>query len=77
MRIRVHLLAPFADIKLLLPVPDTVQTVSDVKRYARQSLSSLRELAQSSKDLLLEIDGFELLPGSLLKDVVEDKDVVT
>jgi hypothetical protein len=77
MRIRVQLLAPFADAKLLLPLPDSVQTITDVKKFARQSLSSLRELAQSSKDLLLEIDGFELLPGSLVKDVVEDKDVVT
>lgn len=77
MRIRIQLLPPFAETKLLLPLPDSVRTITDAKRFARQSLSSLQEIAASSKDLLLEIDGFELLAGSLVKDVIEDKDVVT
>jgi hypothetical protein len=77
MRIRLQLLSPFKEGKLLLPLPDTIPTITELKRHIRQSLSTVRDIAQSTKDVLLEIDGFELLPGSLVKDVVEEKDVIT
>jgi hypothetical protein len=73
----VQLLPPFNEAKLLLPIPETVQTVSELKKHVRQSLSSVRDIAPSIKDLLLEIDGFELLAGSLVRIVVEDKDIIT
>ena len=77
MRVRLQLLSPFKEAKLLLPLPDTIRTVTELKKHVRQSLSAVREIAPSNKDILLEIDGFELLPGSLVKGVVEDKDVIT
>jgi hypothetical protein len=77
MRIRLQLLPPFKEGKLLLPLPDTVTTVTELKKHVRQSLSTVRDIVQSTKDILLEIDGFELLPGSLVKDVVVEKDVIT
>ena len=77
MRVRLQLLAPFKESKLLLPLPATIATISDLKKHVRQSLSTVRDTAPSTKDILLEIDGFELLAGSLVCDVVEEKDVIT
>jgi hypothetical protein len=77
MRVRLQLLAPFRQSKLLLPLPATISTISELKKHIRQSLSTVRDTAPSTKDILLEIDGFELLAGSLVRDVVEEKDVIT
>jgi hypothetical protein len=77
MRVRLQLLAPFRESKLLLPLPATISTISELKKHIRQSLSTVRDTAPSTKDILLEIDGFELLAGSLVRDVVEEKDVIT
>ena len=77
MRVRLQLLAPFRESKLLLPLPTTISTISELKKHVRQSLSTVRDTAPSTRDILLEIDGFELLAGSLVRDVIEEKDVIT
>lgn len=75
MRLKLSLLAPFPSIKVLLPVPEHVKTVIHLKRHIRQSLSVVHELTGSSRDVVLEIEGFELLGGSEM-DVIENGDVV-
>ena len=76
MRIRLQLLAPFEESKALVLLPLDVQNIHGLKRHIRQSLSSVLALTSTPKDLLLEIDGFELLPGSSI-NVIEPTDVVT
>lgn len=76
MRVRLQLLAPFEESKALVLLPSDVQTIHELKRHLRQSLSTVLALTSSPKDLLLEIDGFELLPGSST-DIIEPSDVVT
>jgi hypothetical protein len=76
MRIRLQLLAPFEESKALVLLPEDVRTIQGIKRHIRQSLSTVLALTNSPKDLLLEIDGFELLPGSSV-DIIESSDVVT
>jgi len=77
MRVRLQLLAPFKESKLLLPLPTTTSTISDLKKHVRQSLSTVRDTAPSTRDILLEIDGFELLAGSLVSELVEERDIIT
>lgn len=76
MRVRLHLVAPFDDSKVLVSLPKDAQTISDIKKHVRQSLSNVLALTTSPKDLLLEVDGFELLAGSAV-DIIESTDVVT
>lgn len=76
MRIRLQLLPPFEESKALVLLPLDVQTILGLRRHLRHSLSTVLALTTSPKDLLLEIDGFELLPGSSI-DVIEPADVVT
>lgn len=76
MRIRLQLLPPFEESKALVLLPLNVRIITDLKRHIRHSLSSVLALTSSPKDLLLEIDGFELLAGSSV-EVIEANDVVT
>lgn len=76
MRVRLQLLAPFDGSKVLVSLPSEARTVSDLKKHIRTSLSSVLALSSSSRDLLLEVDGFELLAGSSL-DIIESGDIVT
>ena len=76
MRIKVSLSAPFNPSKVLLPVPQDIQTISQLKKHVRQSLSTVSACSTDWRELKLEVDGFELLGGSQL-DVLEDGDVVT
>jgi len=76
MRIKTSLLSPFTPSKFLLPVPDTVKTISHLKKHLRTSLSSISERTAGWRELKLEVDGFELLGGSELQ-VVEPGDVVS
>lgn len=76
MRVRLSLLPPFAPAKLLVPVPADIQTVKHLKRYLAKSLSAVSTVTHHGTELLLEVDGFELLSGSPL-DVLDDKDIVT
>ncbi|WVF70213.1 hypothetical protein IAT40_005002 [Kwoniella sp. CBS 6097] len=76
MRIRIALLPPFAPNKIILPVPEDVKTISALKKYIVHSLAAVAEHATKGKDIVLEIDGFELLGGSGL-DVIEGGDIVS
>ena len=76
MRIRLQLLAPFEESKALVLLPEDVRTIHELKRHVRHSLSTVLSLTSTPKDLLLEIDGFELLPGSSI-NVIESSDIVT
>lgn len=76
MRVRLQLLAPFEESKVLLPLSPNISTVSELKKHVRSSLTSVLSLSTSPKDLLLEVDGFELLAGSSV-GVIEGSDVVT
>lgn len=75
MRLKLSLIAPFPTSKVLLPVPADVSTVVQLKRHIRKSLSTVDGLTSSSRELVLEIDGFELLSGSEV-GVIEPGDVV-
>lgn len=76
MRIKVALLAPFTTSKILLPVSETIQTISHLKKHIHSSLSAVSKHATSWREIKLEIDGFELLAGSQV-DIIEDGDVVS
>lgn len=69
------MLAPFSEARILLPLPAAVTRVSELKRYLVSSLHSVSGVTQSSKDLRLEVDGFELLSSSEV-DILRDSDVV-
>jgi hypothetical protein len=75
MRVRVSLTTPFPASKVLLPVGDEVQTISQLKKHIYNSLSTVPPLVNGWRDLRLEIDGFELLGGSGV-DVLREGDVV-
>jgi hypothetical protein len=76
MRIKLALSAPFNPSKVLLPVPEDVKTISQLKKHVRQSLFTVSACSTTWRELKLEVDGFELLGGSQL-DVLEEGDVVT
>ncbi|KAK4685082.1 hypothetical protein P7C73_g5071, partial [Tremellales sp. Uapishka_1] len=76
MRLRVSLQSPFPPQKLLLPLPATLSTVAALKSHLISSLSNLSHL-KKGKELVLEIDGFELLSGSLVGEVIREGDVIT
>lgn len=76
MRVKITLLAPFSLSKILLPVPETVKSIADLKRHIHSSLSAVQDHAGLWRDLKLEIDGFELLIGSRV-DIIEPEDVVS
>jgi hypothetical protein len=75
MRLRISLLAPFTSAKVLLAIPSDINTISQLKRHLFRSLASVAAVTTASKDIRLEVDGFELLAGSGL-DVLEEGDVV-
>ena len=74
-RLRLELLPPFESHKFLLPLPPNVQTISSLKRWLVESLNSVSALAQNGKDIVLEVDGFELL-GACDVDIIREGDVV-
>ncbi|WWC87327.1 uncharacterized protein L201_002216 [Kwoniella dendrophila CBS 6074] len=76
MRIKLALLLPFTSSKFILPVPKTVKTINDLKKHILKSLSAVSQHASKARELVLEIDGFELLTGSAV-DVIENEDVVS
>ena len=76
MRVKITLLSPFAPSKFLLLVPDSVQTISQLKKHLRTSLSSISERTSAWREIKLEVDGFELLGGSQI-GLVESGDVVS
>ncbi|OCF37736.1 hypothetical protein I316_00863 [Kwoniella heveanensis BCC8398] len=76
MRIKIALLPPFAPNKVILPVPQEVDTISTLRKYIVKSLAVVAEHATKGRDIVLEIDGFELLGGSRV-DVIEGVDVVS
>ena len=75
MRLRISLLPPFAPSKFLLPVPETVKTISHLKKHLRTSLSGITERTEDWREIKLEVEGFELLGGSEV-NVVELGDIV-
>lgn len=75
MRVRLSLLEPLPSSKVLLPVPNTISTIHDLKKHILKSLSTVATHAGKARDLALEIDGFELLGGSGI-DILQDGDVV-
>jgi hypothetical protein len=76
MRLKLSLLAPFPSSKVLLPVPQEVKTIVQLKRHIRKSLSGVNEQTTSSREIVLDVDGFELLSGSEV-GVIERDDVVS
>ena len=76
MRVRISLLAPFGPSKVLVPIPNDVQTISQLKKHLFRSLSSIAQHADGWRQLRLEIEGFALLGGSELS-VLEEGDVVS
>lgn len=75
MRIKLSFLPPFPSSRILLLVPNDVKTITHLKKYLIKSLSSVAQHASSSHELLLEIEGFQLLSGSDL-NIIEPTDVV-
>ena len=75
MRIRLALGNPFAEIKVLLPLNQDIKTIRDLKKYIFKNLNSVASVVPGWKELKLDIDGFELLPGSEV-DIIQDGDVV-
>lgn len=75
MRIKLSLLPPFPPSRILFPVPSDIKTITHLKKYLIKSLSSVAQHASSSQELLLEIEGFQLLSGSDL-NIIEPTDVV-
>ena len=69
------LLPPFLPAKILLPVPENVETISELKKLIHRSLSSVSNVVDSSRELKLSLDGFELLGGSGV-DLIQLEDVV-
>ncbi|WVQ68815.1 uncharacterized protein L199_007024 [Kwoniella botswanensis] len=76
MRVKLTLLPPFASAKLILPVPEGCKTIHDLKKHILESISVISQHASKAKELVLEIDGFELLAGSQV-GVIESGDVVS
>lgn len=76
MRVKLSLLPPFPASKLLVPVPPEVKTIKHLKRHLVKSLSTIASAAQHGRDLLLKVDGFELLSGSGV-DMLEAGDVIS
>ncbi|WRT65184.1 uncharacterized protein IL334_002127 [Kwoniella shivajii] len=76
MRVKLTLLPPFQNTKIILPIAETVKTIHDLKKHILQSLSLVSQHASKAKELVLEIDGFELLAGSEV-GVIEGGDIVT
>jgi hypothetical protein len=74
-RLRLVLLPPFEERKYLLPLPSEISNISGVKKWLIRSLNSVSSLTKSSKDIVLEVDGFELL-GACDVDIIRDGDVV-
>ncbi|ORY21466.1 hypothetical protein BCR39DRAFT_553546 [Naematelia encephala] len=75
-RVRIALSAPFTPSKYLLPLPEPVKTISDLKRHLVKSLSTVAHLVKNGRELVLEVDGFELLGGSEVAILRED-DIVS
>ncbi|EIW68592.1 hypothetical protein TREMEDRAFT_63059 [Tremella mesenterica DSM 1558] len=76
-RLKLSLLPPLVSQtqNLLLPIPQDIETISQLRKHIFRSLSTVRDGVQSSKEIRLEIEGFELLPGSEV-DIIQDGDVV-
>jgi hypothetical protein len=75
LRLRLVLLPPFEERKYLLPLPGDIKTITSIKRWLVKSLNSISCLAKSSKDIILEVEGFELL-GACDVDIIREGDVV-
>lgn len=76
MRIKVALLAPFTSSKILLPVSESISTISHLKKHIHSSLSAVSSQTESWREIKLEIDGFELLAGSQV-NIIQDSDIVS
>ncbi|RXK42104.1 hypothetical protein M231_00461 [Tremella mesenterica] len=76
-RLKLSLLPPLVSQtqNLLLPIPQDIETISQLRKHIFRSLSTVRDGVQSSKEIRLDIEGFELLPGSEI-DIIQDGDVV-
>lgn len=74
MRVKVHTLAPLPEVKVLILLGEK----ESVKDLAQRLVSSVLAPAStcSPSDLLLEVDGFQLLFDSPAS-VIEPSDVVT
>jgi hypothetical protein len=75
MRVRLSLLPPFWESKILLPLPTEVTTISELRRHLVRSLSAISSVVDHPREVVLEIEGFELLGGSGV-GVIEERDVV-
>lgn len=75
MRVRLSLLPPFRESKILLPLPLEVTTISELRRHLVRSLAVVSSVVDHAREVVLEIEGFELLGGSAV-GVIEEKDVV-
>ena len=73
-RLKLSLLPPFAPQKLLFPIDEHVRTIAGLKNRLIKSLAAV-SLAGHAGALVLEIEGFELLPGSGI-DIINEYDVV-
>lgn len=64
-RLRILLLPPLNERKCLVPIPNTVETITDLKRHLINVVPGIYGLTNDTQDLCLEINGFEICDGPL------------
>ncbi|KAF7790775.1 hypothetical protein EIP86_001732 [Pleurotus ostreatoroseus] len=75
MRVKVECVPPLPSTKIWFIVPH-VSTISDLKDTLCSELPALGDEQTNARDIILFLDGFELLDATLI-DVVRDGDLIT
>lgn len=76
MRIKLSLESPFPCQKILIQIPETIKTVSNLKKHISKSISTVPTIVKTWKEIKLEIEGYEILGGSEI-DIISADDVVS
>jgi hypothetical protein len=73
-RLRISLLPPFGAAKYLLPIPQEVTTIADLKRYLVHAVDNISAHTSLGRAIALELEGFEVIDGPL--ETLRESDVI-
>jgi hypothetical protein len=80
MRLKVTSLPPFPPVRVWLLVPSTAVTIRDLKKHIFTSIIRHLDVVDfptiKSRQVVLSVDGFDLLDMTALEVLKEDTDVI-
>jgi hypothetical protein len=75
-RIKISTEAPLPSLKAWYPIKDTIETVYQLKYSLVHDLAIMVEGGYKRSDVVLQIDGFDLLDGSSITILNSETDVL-